>query len=124
MDCVKPKPIRQERHTTMYTPSQVLAIRVATDADAADIARLAALDQRRLPQGKVLLGVIDGHTRVAVGIADGSVVADPFHPTADVVALLKLRAERLRDAGRAGAAAHAERVRSLLPRRRRLTSTA
>lgn len=108
----------------MNTPSQILAIRVATDADAAALDRLVALDQRPKPAGKVLLGIVDGETRAAVGVADGSYVADPFHPTADVVALLKLRAERLRGTSDRTAAAHATRVRSLLPRIRRLTSTA
>lgn len=108
----------------MNTPSQILAIRLATDADAADLQRLVALDQRTMPQGKVLLGIVDGETRAAVSVADGGTVSDPFHATADVVALLKLRAERLRPGADRAAAAHATRVRSLLPRLRRLTSTA
>lgn len=107
----------------MLTPSQILAIRVATDADAVDLHRLASLEQRRAPQGAVLLGVVDGETRAAIGVDDGRIIADPFHPTADVVALLRLRAERLQRTP-TRAAAHAERVRSLLPRIRRLTSTA
>ena len=103
----------------MLTPSQILAIRVATDADAADVARLAKLDSRHAPTGKLLLGVVDGEPRAAYSVDTGAYVADPFVPTADVVAILKMRAERLTET-----AARAPRVRSLLPRIRRLTSTA
>jgi hypothetical protein len=107
----------------VHTTTPILAIRVATAHDAADLHRLARLDSRRTPQGRVLLGIVDGAVRAAVSIDTGAAVADPFHPTADVLDLLHLRAERLRtDVAAAGS--RATRVRSLLIRRRRLTSTA
>jgi hypothetical protein len=63
---------------------------IAADADA--IRRLALLDDRRAPHGPALLAYVGGELRAAVGILDGHVVADPFHPTADIVEMLRLEA--------------------------------
>ena len=91
-----------------------LLIRLARDTDAAAVERLAALDgARRTPAGTVLVAELDGQLRAALALGDGSVVADPFVPTADLVALLRTRADLLRGARRA-------RLRGPgLPRRRR-----
>jgi predicted regulator of Ras-like GTPase activity (Roadblock/LC7/MglB family) len=43
--------------------------------------------------------VFEGELGAAVAIDDGSVIADPFHPTADLVALASMRATQLRAAG-------------------------
>ena len=80
---------------TMTSP---IAIRRATAADAPALERLAALDSARAPQGDVLLAEVGGEPRAAVAIATGAAVADPFRPTADIVALLRLRAATLRGA--------------------------
>ena len=58
--------------------------------------RLAALDSARVPAGEVLIGETAGAPAAAVAITDGTVVADPFLPTADLVAVLRLRAATLR----------------------------
>jgi hypothetical protein len=77
-------------------PSIALApsvlIRAARGSDGAAIARLAALDSAAVPAGELLVAEVDG-TLVAVrSLVTGGVVADPFRPTADIVALLALRA--------------------------------
>ena len=77
-------------------PSAILAIRPATADDGADVARLAALDSAAVPTGALLLGVVDGRAVAALSVDSGAVVADPFSPTADLVNLLRQRAERLR----------------------------
>lgn len=77
-------------------PSAILAIRPATADDSADVARLAALDSAAVPTGALLLGVVDGRAVAALSVDSGAVVADPFSPTADLVNLLRQRAERLR----------------------------
>ena len=64
----------------------------SVDADAAAIRRLALLDDRRPPHGPALLAYVGGELRVAVGILDGQVVADPFHRTADIVDMLHVEA--------------------------------
>jgi len=63
-----------------------------TEADAPKVWRLAALDDRRAPRGPALLAYVHGELRAAVGVNDGHAVADPFHPTADIVDMLRLRA--------------------------------
>jgi len=79
-----------------------LTIRRAVPADAPAIARLAALDSARAPEGEVLVAEVGGEIVAALDVDEGRAVADPFKPTADVVRLLELRAASLRD-GRAGA---------------------
>jgi hypothetical protein len=69
-----------------------ITITHSVDADAAAIRRLALLDDRRPPRGPALLAYVGGELRVAVGILDGQVVADPFHRTADIVEMLRLEA--------------------------------
>lgn len=93
-------------------PSAILAIRPATAEDTAVVARLAALDTAAVPTGALLLGVVDGAPLAAISVDTGAVVADPFSPTAGLVALLHQRADRLR----APAPRH-RGVRDLLARR-------
>ena len=56
---------------------------------------LALLDGGVAPRGDTLLAFVDGDLRVAVG-TDGAVVADPFHLTADIVTLVRARADQER----------------------------
>jgi hypothetical protein len=72
-----------------------LALRVAGDADARVIRRLAELDDSRPLRGEMLLAVLDGEAVAALSLADGRVVANPFVRTADAVVLLQLRAAQL-----------------------------
>jgi hypothetical protein len=77
-------------------PSIALApsvlIRAARGSDGAAIARIAALDSATVPAGELLVAEADGTLVAARSLATGAVVADPFRPTADIVALLALRA--------------------------------
>jgi hypothetical protein len=43
----------------------------------------------------VLLAEVDGQLLAALALSDGSVVADPFHRTADLIELLRARAHQL-----------------------------
>lgn len=76
-------------------PTDAIVIRLARDADAPALHRLAALDSRPPLAGPALLAEVDGSARAALDLADGSVVADPFARTASLVALLRLRAQSL-----------------------------
>ena len=40
----------------------------------------------------MLVGEIDGELRAALSLTDGSAIADPFFPTADIVELLRVHA--------------------------------
>lgn len=63
--------------------------------------RLAALDGRGQFAGEVLLAELANQPVAAVSIADGSVAADPFRPTAGIVGVLQLRRDQLlRDSSR------------------------
>jgi hypothetical protein len=82
--------------------------------------RLAELDSQRPLTGPALVGEIDGRPAAAISLTDRRVVADPFQHTAQLVALLRMRAravdaadrqpsvrERLRAAVRVARPAHA-----------------
>jgi hypothetical protein len=90
-------------------PTEIL-IRRAYDEDAVDLARLAVLDSAAAaPQAPLLVAELDGVLSVALSLVDGAVIADPFKPTADVLALLRMRAA-------SGAQNHDRRRRLALPR--------
>jgi hypothetical protein len=69
-----------------------IMIRPSTEADRLAIVRLAELDSRSAPTGDVLLAFVDDELRAAVGLGSGDAVADPFHPTAELVELLRMSA--------------------------------
>jgi hypothetical protein len=72
-----------------------LTLRLGSAADENHLIRLAALDSARVPAQPVLLAEVDGRLLAALGISDGTVVANPFHRTADLVDLLRIRAGQL-----------------------------
>lgn len=80
------------------TTSPTISIRAATSNDGPTLTRLAVLDSAPVPFGPVLLAEVDGEPRAALALRDGSVVADPFAPTADLVALLRVHAGAIADA--------------------------
>jgi hypothetical protein len=95
-----------------------VTIRYAFPDDFRDLARLAILDSQALPEDVVLVAEVGNELRAALA-ADGAVIADPFHPTADLVSLLRERARQLEAGGRVRF--HDERshpLRRLVPRRR------
>jgi hypothetical protein len=100
------------------TPATI-TIRPAYADDQASLSRLAALDSAAgVPTGPLLLAEVDEQLRAALSLADGSVIADPFFATLDLVALLRTRATAI--AG-PGAARRRARARAHLPRRFVLT---
>ena len=100
-------------------PSLSLVIRPNVPADAPGLERLARVDGQRPPAGPALLAEVDGRLHAALVLADGSVLADPFVPTADVVAVLRMRAERMAAEQRAATPSLRERIAALLHRDRR-----
>ena len=75
-----------------------LKVRDATDADATDLHRLARLDsQGRAPAGRLIVAEEEGALVAAISVDSGAVIADPFKATAEIVALLRLRADKLRE---------------------------
>jgi hypothetical protein len=80
-----------------------IAIRPAEATDVRALVRLAELDTRPLPAGRVLVAAVAGQIRAALSVDTGELIADPFAATAQLEALLRLRAEQVdRTAGRRG----------------------
>jgi len=72
-----------------------IVIRRAGDRDCGRLSELAELTGRpRLPD-PVLLAEADGRLVAAMSPATGASLSDPFVPSADVVELLRLRANQL-----------------------------
>jgi hypothetical protein len=72
-----------------------LVIRRLASGDEDALRVLAERDTTRPPDGEVVAAEKDGRLLAAISLDSGEVVADPFHPTADVVALLRVRAGQL-----------------------------
>lgn len=82
----------------MYSQLHEMVLRADRPTDASTLRRLAALDSTRPLRGRALLAEVDGRAVAAIGLTDGRVVADPFAETAEVVELLKVRADRMQPA--------------------------
>jgi hypothetical protein len=78
----------------MYAANSYL-IRPATAADAEALARLASLDSQSRLEGSILIGELHGEPAAALSLADGRSIADPFRPTAHLVATMRVRADGL-----------------------------
>lgn len=75
-----------------------VVIRHARSRDARSIRDLEALDSHALGEGERLVAEVDGLVVAAIAVADDTVAADPFEHTANVSALLRIRARQLRAA--------------------------
>ncbi len=71
---------------------KTIVIRRATAADAKALSDLAEIDSRSPITGSVLLAEADEEILAALSVESGRVIADPFRPTADLVAHLRLSA--------------------------------
>jgi hypothetical protein len=81
--------IAKDSHTAVV-------IRESLRSDTTDLRRLAQLDSARPQAGPMVVAEVDGEIRAAVSLIDGTVIADPFQRTADLVALAETRAHQLR----------------------------
>ena len=79
--------------------ARVVTVRRFSERDIDGIRRLAALDEKPVPIGGVLVAELEGELVAALPLDGGEALADPFTPTEDIVALLELRARQLRKAG-------------------------
>ena len=88
------------RRSKRYTSSRMggyesVAVRLARPEDESSIHRIASLDGKKAPTGRVLVAEADSEIIAALAIEGGSAVADPCRWTSDVVALMEMRAEQL-----------------------------
>jgi hypothetical protein len=90
-----------------------VTVRRSTSADAGALARLAALDSASPPRGPALVAEADSRLLAALPLGSGRPIADPFEPTAELVALLELRRAQM-DTADSGDTAHRRGLRGLL----------
>ena len=76
--------------------AEAISIRRLGDEDLAAVERLAQLESRRPPEGTLLGVEIEGRLLAAISLATGESIADPFSRSAELRALLELRAAQLR----------------------------
>jgi hypothetical protein len=100
-----------------------IVIRPDRPEDRRALDRLAALDCARVPAAPLLVAEVAGELRAALSLADGATIADPFHRTASLLALLTMRAEQLQAEPRADRRRLA-RLRRWAARARRLSAPA
>jgi hypothetical protein len=72
-----------------------VTIRRSAPGDGPAISRLGRLEDRRPARGPYVLAERGGEIFAAVPLSGGAPLADPFMRTADVVAMLELRARQL-----------------------------
>jgi hypothetical protein len=80
---------------TSDSPAGVLALRLAQADEAKVVRELAELDGAPPLAGDVLLALVDGKAIAGLSLRDRRVVATPFVPTSQAVALLHVRAGQL-----------------------------
>jgi hypothetical protein len=73
-----------------------ITIRAAGPQDVEALRGLAQRDSRAVPDGELLIALVDGEARAAISLESGGVIADPFHRTAELVAMLRQHSSRLR----------------------------
>jgi hypothetical protein len=89
-----------------------ILLRTAYADDQHSLHRLAVLDSApATPAPPLLVAEVEGELKAALSLSDGRAIADPFYPSAELVALLRSHADQ---AGARGLSPRAPR------RRRRL----
>src|SRR5688572_13871159 len=79
-----------------FDPAETLTIRMAVSADAEALRRLAQLDSAPTPApAPMLIAEVAGELRAAVPLHGGPPLADPFHRTVELVALLTERTRQI-----------------------------
>ena len=73
-----------------------LTIRELQSEDSGKLRHLAALEGRSVPRGHLLGAEVEGRLLAVVSIESGEAIADPFSRTDELVGLLKLRSQQLR----------------------------
>jgi hypothetical protein len=76
----------------MNTLRSQITIRPGYADDHRALGRLAALDSATIPAEPLLVAELDGELSAALSLRDGSAIANPFRPTAEIVALLRAHA--------------------------------
>jgi hypothetical protein len=83
-------------NTTIEEHDRAVTIRRADASEWDAIDRLAQLDSAPpQPRDEMLVAEVGGEMRAAVAVRNGYAIADPFAPSAELVDLLRARAEQI-----------------------------
>jgi hypothetical protein len=83
-------------HRAIKDPTDTsITIRAAGSQDVEALRRLGQRDSRAVPEGELLIALVDGEARAAICPASGEAIADPFHRTEELVGMLTLRGSGL-----------------------------
>jgi len=77
-----------------------IELRMCKPADDPEIDRLAALSEVPVPYGRLVVALLDGKLVAALPLNGDPAIRDPFVKTAQLVHLLEVRAEQLREPAR------------------------
>lgn len=83
-----------------YNSDASITLRRANFHDDEAVDRLAQLEGLEVPAEPILLAEVGGRVLAALSITDGTVIADPFAPTAHLVEMLKAHAYPRPSSGR------------------------
>jgi hypothetical protein len=87
------RPRRRPEEPVVESPD--IELRLCKPADDPAIDRLAALNDRAAPLGRLVVALVDGKLVAALPLGGGEALRDPFEKTAHLVNLLELRARQL-----------------------------
>jgi hypothetical protein len=68
-----------------------MSLNIHFSTESEPVSRLATLAGRLAPAGPVMLAELDGQPVAAIGIADGTTIADPARSTPAIATLLRMR---------------------------------
>lgn len=83
------------RNNSRNQVDEQVTVRRSAQADEAALFELAALDSGAAPAGPALVAEAGDRIVAALPLGAGRAIADPFVPTAELVALLELRRAQL-----------------------------
>jgi len=78
-----------------------ITVRPARPEDDARLAALASMEELTLPEGPLLVALVDHEVEAAMPLEGGAPIANPFQPAAGLLTLLRVRAEQLEGEDRA-----------------------
>ena len=89
------RPRKRREPTRVESPD--IELRMCKPADDPEIDRLAALSEVPVPYGRLVVALLDGKLVAALPLNGDPVIRDPFVKTEQLVRLLEVRAEQLRE---------------------------
>lgn len=94
------RPVAPARPERRALDEEAVHLRLCRVSDDPQLERLAQLEGRPLPEGRLVVAEARGRIVAALPLAGGRPLADPFARTQHLLPLLELRAEQVRGARR------------------------